>query len=102
MSKKKGKDDSGKTVERRYYDPAKRPYPRRVEAVGGSGPTGNSRQQRRARERMSFILQLDLARSQGFPVPDSMPASVEGNGGALEWIAIWEACYKLPPKPKTT
>lgn len=92
--KKKGADDAGKTVERRYYDPAKRPYPRRALGSGdGSGPVANSRQQRRQRSRMSFILQLDLARSQGFPIPDKMPEKVDGEGSATEWIMIWEACY---------
>lgn len=100
-----------KKAPKRYYDPGKRPYPARKEgAEWGSrtsnGPTGNSRQQRRARARLSWSDQYELAKSQRFPVPSADevknakggldPRGTEqfiGAKTALGWIKTWEDRY---------
>lgn len=92
MAKKKGTNDAGKTAPRRYYDPATRPYPRHSEPSANPGPVGNSRQQRRARARLSLADQWLLAKAQGFEVPTDS-REILTVAGADYWIARWEKSY---------
>jgi hypothetical protein len=78
------------TQRKRYYDPGAAPKPRRVEPSRGTGPIGNTRQQRRARARLSFEAQLTLAESVGFPVPRAEDVDVTMR---TEWMAAWERAY---------
>lgn len=82
-----------KKPRRTYYDPGARPKPRRVEPTANLGPTGNSRQQRRQRARMTFRDQLALAASVGFPTP--LADAVAGTDMEAEWVAAWEKAYRV-------
>lgn len=76
----------------RRYDPGSAPKPRRPALLHAEtlGPTGNSRNQRRQRAKLSFREQAALALAMKFPVPELLPVTPERQAA---WIARWETQY---------
>lgn len=77
------------------YDPAKRPFPAKVERSTDAGPVGNSRNQRRQRAKLSFREQAMLAHSVGMKIPDIDHTAASPLTPAQEraWIEKWERQY---------
>lgn len=94
MKPKKGRNDARDFGARTRYNPEKNPYPTRkdFEATGNPLPVGNSRQQRRARAKLSFAEQAKCAQSVGFEAP-TRSRDVMSVEEAVHWIARWEAGY---------